>query len=236
MSPTELIFVLSLAGITVGAFVQAATGMGFSLVSAPLLILHLGPREGVAAVVVLAALSSVLPLVRGGRHAQPDAVARLLIPTLICTPLIAWALGDVDTRWLALVAGVGVIVAVGILASGVRWAWLRHPLGAVSTGAASALLNVVGGVGGPPIGIYAANAGWPPAITRANMHSFFFVQNIVTAIVLGVVLPDWWQLAALAVGTVAGVVLAPRVSAPALRVVVLAISLVGGVSLVVGAF
>src|SRR5690606_26326155 len=117
----DLVFALSLLGITVGAFVQAATGMGFSLVSAPLLIMYLGPREGVAAVVVLAALSSLLPLARDGRHAQPGAVARLLIPTLLCTPLIAWGLADVDTRWLALVAGLGVIVAVGILASGVRW-------------------------------------------------------------------------------------------------------------------
>ncbi|WP_403020907.1 TSUP family transporter [Salinibacterium sp. GXW1014] len=234
MTP-DLVFALSLLGITVGAFVQAATGMGFSLVSAPLLIMHLGPREGVAAVVVLAALSSLLPLARDGRHGQPGAVARLLIPTLLCTPLIAWGLADVDTRWLALVAGLGVIVAVGILASGVRWKWLRHPLGAISTGATSALLNVVGGVGGPPIGIYAANAGWAAVTTRANMHSFFIVQNLATALVLGIVLPGLSQLAALAVGTVLGVWLAPRVSAPLLRWVVLGISLIGGVSLVVGA-
>lgn len=229
------VFLLSLAGIMVGAFVQAATGMGFSLVAAPLLILYLGPRDGVAAVVLLAALSSVLPLARDGKHANLGAVVRLLIPTLVCTPLIAWALADVDTRWLALVAGGGVILAVVILASGVRWGWLKHPLGAISTGATSALLNVVGGVGGPPIGIYAANAGLSPVTTRATMHSFFIVQNVVTALVLGIVWPNGWQLLALGVGTVAGVVLAPRVSAPVLRLVVLGISLVGGVSLVVGA-
>src|SRR5690606_2887776 len=87
----DLVVALSLAGIAVGALIQAATGMGSSLVAAPLLILSLGPREGVGAVVVLAALSSMLPLIRDGRHAQVGAVARLLIPTLLCMPVIAWA-------------------------------------------------------------------------------------------------------------------------------------------------
>jgi len=231
----DLVVALSLGGIAVGALIQAATGMGFSLVAAPLLILSLGPREGVGAVVVLAALSSVVPLIRDVRHARPGAVARLLIPTLLCTPVIAWALQGIDTRWLALGAGAGVIVAVAILASGVRWGWLRHPLGAVATGATSAMLNVVGGVGGPPIGIYAANAGWTPVATRANMHSFFITQNVVTALILGVVLPGLWQLAALAVGIICGLALTGRMSARVLRTVVLVISLVGGVSLVAGA-
>ena len=231
----DLVVALSLGGIAVGALVQAATGLGFSLVAAPLLILALGPREGVGAAVVLAALSPVVPLIRDGRHAQPGAVARLLIPTLLCTPVIAWALQGIDTRWLALGAGAGVILAVGILASGVRWGWLGHPLGAVATGATSALLNVVGGVGGPPIGIYAANAGWSPVATRANMHSFFIIQNVVTALILGVVLPGLWQLSALAAGTICGLLLSGRMSARVLRTVVLVISLVGGVSLVAGA-
>ena len=231
----EPLVALSLAAIAGGALIQAATGMGFSLVAAPLLLLALGPREGVGAVVVLAALSSVLPLARNFRFVQSGAVARLLIPALVCTPLLAWALRDLPTEWLAVGAGIGVIAAVVILASGVRWTWLRHPLGAVSTGVTSALLNVVGGVGGPPIGIYAANAGWTPVVSRANMHAFFLTQNIVTALVLGIVLPSIWQLAALMAGTVGGLLLSGRMSARLLRTIVLTISLVGGVSLVVGA-
>ena len=231
----EVLVALSLVAIAVGALIQAATGMGFSLVAAPLLLITLGPQEGVGGVVVLAALSSVLPLSRNFRSVQSGAVARLLVPALVCTPLLAWSLRDLPTKWLAVGAGIGVIVAVVILASGVRWRWLRHPLGAVSTGVTSALLNVVGGVGGPPIGIYAANAGWTPVVSRANMHAFFLTQNVVTALVLGIVLPGIWQLVALTVGTAGGLLLSGRVSAPLLRTVVLTISLVGGVSLVAGA-
>lgn len=102
---------------------------------------------------LLAIVCSAVALLRDGRHADPRQVSRLLIPTILCTPLFAWALRSVDARLLGLAAGVCVVVAVGVLASGVRWSWLRRPKGAVATGAGSALLNVVGGVGGPPIGL-----------------------------------------------------------------------------------
>ena len=226
---------LALAGVLLGAVAQSATGMGFSLLAAPALVLYLGPRQGVAMAVALAALSSALPLLRDGRHARPGEVMRLLVPTLLCTPLIALALRGVDTRWPAPAAGAGVVVAVCVLASGVRWEWLRRPQGAVAAGATSALLNVVGGVGGPPIGLYAAHADWEPATTRGNLFGFFVVQNIVTALAVGVVLPGPWELAALVLGTACGMLLAPRVSAKGVRAAVLAMSLLGGISLIGGA-
>ncbi|MFR9752045.1 TSUP family transporter [Nocardia sp. 004] len=224
--------VLALVGILFGAIAQSATGMGFSLVAAPLLVLYLGPRTGVAAVVVLAALSSVAPLLRDGRHARPSEVGRILVPMLLCTPVIAVLLRGIDTRPLAVIAGCGVIVSVGVLASGVRWHWLRHPVGAIATGGASALLNVVGGVGGPPVGLYAANAEWEPARARANLHCIFLLQNLVTAAILGIRFPGYTELAVLAAGTGLGMLLAPRVPAARLRQVVLGVSLLGGITLV----
>ncbi|MGV9838327.1 TSUP family transporter [Nocardia niigatensis] len=224
--------VLMLGGVLFGAVAQSATGMGFSLVAAPLLVLHLGPREGVAATVMLAALSSVAPLLRDGRHVRPLEVTRLLAPMLLCTPLIAAALHGIDTDLLAMTAGAGVIVAVGVLASGIRWSWLRRPWGAVATSGASAFLNVIGGVGGPPIGLYAANSDWEPATVRANLHSVFIVQNITTALILGIAVPDSLELLALVIGTVIGMALATRIPTARMRLVVLGISLLGGIALI----
>jgi len=225
---------LALAGVALGAAIQASTGMGFSLAAAPVLILHLGPRDGVAVTLLLAVLASVVPLLRDGRHARAADVARLLVPTLLFTPPIALALRGVDTRWLALAAGTGIVVAVALLARGVRWRWLNRPSGAVATGAASALLNVVGGVGGPPIGIYAANSGWEPRTSRANLLFFFLVQNLVTALVLGIVLPGVPELAALALGTVCGTLFSSRIPAGVLRAALLGVSFAGGVGLLAG--
>ncbi|MTE11861.1 sulfite exporter TauE/SafE family protein [Nocardia aurantiaca] len=224
--------VLALTGVLFGAVAQSATGMGFSLMAAPVLILYLGPRTGIAATVALAALSSVAPLVRDGRHARPREVGRLLVPMLACTPVIALILHRVDTRPLALIAGCGVIASVSVLAGGVRWRWLRHPLGAMATGGASALLNVVGGVGGPPIGLYAANAEWEPAKARANLHCVFLLQNLATSMVLGIRLPGIAEMLALAAGTGLGMALAPRVPIVRVRQMVLGVSLLGGITLV----
>ncbi|WP_019146394.1 TSUP family transporter [Aeromicrobium massiliense] len=232
---TGALLTLVLAAVAAGALAQAASGMGFSLVAAPALVLALGPREGVAVTLVLAALSSVVPLARDHRHVRPRAVLPLLVPALALTPVLAWVLRGVDTRWLALGSGLGVLAGVGLLAGGVRSTWFRRRRAAVASGGASALLNLVGGVGGPPVGIYAANADWGPAQTRANLHAFFLVQNLVTAAVLGPRVPSLPELVALGAGTGAGMVLAGRMSAAAVRHVVLAVSFVGGVGLTVGA-
>jgi len=223
-----------LVAVALGALAQSATGMGFSLVAAPALIVALGPHRGVATVLLLAVLASLVPLARDWRHSRPGDAARLLVPTLFATPLVALAVRGVDTHWLALAAGVGVLVGVVLLASGLRSRWLARPSGAAATGLGSAVLNVVGGVGGPPIGLYAANAEWAPHHSRATLQTFFLVQNVVTAAVLGIVLPGWREVAALVAGAGIGMLLAPRLPPRAARGAVLVVSTVGGAALVLG--
>ena len=228
------VHLLALLGIAAGAFAQSVTGMGFALVASPLLVLHLGPQDGVAATVALAVLASAIPLARDAGQARPREVLRLLVPALACTPVLALLLAGADAGLLAPAAGAAVVVGAALLACGFRWAWLHRPSGAVVTGAASALLNVVGGVGGPPVGLYAANAGWEPRRARGNLLCFFLLQNCVTAAVLGVVLPGLLDVAAVALGAVGGAALAPRLPATTVRAGVLGASLLGGVALVVG--
>ncbi|MEV8452523.1 hypothetical protein AB0467_08190 [Streptomyces sp. NPDC052095] len=55
---------IAVAAVALGAFAQAATGMGFSLVAAPALIAALGPHRGVPTTLVLAVPASSLPLSR----------------------------------------------------------------------------------------------------------------------------------------------------------------------------
>ncbi|MEV6205112.1 TSUP family transporter [Streptomyces sp. NPDC051771] len=227
--------VLAVAAVAVGAFAQAATGMGFSLVAAPALVALLGPQRGVPTVLLLAVLASLLPLSRGRRHARLRDAGRLLVPALLGMPVAAWLLRGVDTRVLAVATGCAVLVGVALLARGVRSPFLRRPAGAWCAGLASAGLNVLGGVGGPPIGLYAANAGWPGHESRATLHAFFLVQNVATAAVLGFVPPSWPAVAALVCGAAAGMALAPRIAPAAARTGVLAVSGAGALALIGGA-
>ncbi len=228
----EILIVLVVISIAAGAVAQAVTGMGFSLVSAPALLAYLGPRDGVAVVVVLAAMSSVFPLSRQWRSVRIGSAGALLLPILLSTPVIALALAGADTAVVAVAAGVAVVAGVILLARGASWAWFTGLPGALAAGVASATLNVVGGVGGPPIGMYAANTDWDPAQTRATLQFIFLVQNVVTALVVGFVAPTWWMIATLLVATVVGAFLMTRVPAATARLAVLGVAGLGGVSLV----
>lgn len=224
-----------LLAIALGAFAQAATGMGFALVAAPVLIAAMGQAQGVGTILLLSALASIIPLTLGAwRDVDVRAGGRILIPTLLATPVIAWALSSVEHTTLAFAGGLAVIIGVVLLASGLRSAWLSTRAGALTTGVASAALNVVGGVGGPPVGLYSANAGWEPARTRGTLQGFFLVQNIVTALVLGLALPTWQMVLALAIGSVLGMAIAQRLPFSTARLGVLSVSALGGIALVAG--
>ncbi|MEZ5184884.1 MAG: TSUP family transporter [Candidatus Nanopelagicales bacterium] len=228
----DVLLILVAVSIVAGAVAQSVTGMGFSLVAAPALLAYLGPRNGVAVVVVLAAMASLLPLSQQWRQIRWRDASSLLLPTLLATPVIAFALAGVDTALVAVAAGVAVIAGVVLLARGASWAWFKGLPGAVAAGFASATLNVVGGVGGPPVGMFAANAGWQPVQTRATLQFFFLIQNLVTAVVIGVVGPQWWMIAALVAGTVVGAALVAKVPAHLARIAVLVVAALGGASLV----
>jgi uncharacterized membrane protein YfcA len=143
------------------------------------------------------------------------------------------ALAGVDTAVVAVGAGIAVLIGVFLLARGASWTWFRGLPGAAGAGVASAVLNVVGGVGGPPVGMYASNAGWSPDHSRATLQFFFLVQNLVTAVVLGVIAPQWWMVAGVVAGTLVGAVVAGRIPVGAARMAVLVVAALGGASLVV---
>ena len=76
------------------------------------------------------------------------------------------------------------------------------------------------------------NTDWNPAQTRATLQFIFLVQNVVTAVVVGLVAPAWWMAATLVVATVVGSFLMTRVPAATARLAVLGVAGLGGVSLV----
>lgn len=225
---------LALGGVAIGGFAQSVTGLGFALVAAPGLIALLGPTEGVAVVVLLGTLASVIPLLGQWRQVRVRDGATLLVPTLAATPVIGALVSGADTGVLAVAAGIAVLVGVVALWRGLRWSPLVSVPGAIGTGITSATLNVIGGVGGPPVGLYAANAGWEPRQARATLQGFFLVQGLVTAAVVGFAWPDLRMVGALVVGTLSGVWVAPRVPVDVARLAVLAVAAFGGVGLIAG--
>lgn len=230
----DLWFGVALLSVFAGGLAQAVTGLGFALVAAPGVIVMLGPRQGVSVVLVLGTLASVLPLMRQYRGVQVRAGAQLLVPTLVAIPLVAALVAGADTRALAVAAGLAIIAGAGLLSRGGSLPMLVSWPGAVLTGACSATLSVIGGVGGPPVALFAANAGWDPRATRATLQAFFLIQGVVTVAVVGPVWPSPAMIVALALGALVGLALIDRIGADAARRAVLGVAALGGLALILG--
>ena len=214
---------------------QGITGLGFSLVCAPILIAVLGPREGVRTALVLSTFLNVALLTRTHRSVLVREGSLLLVPAVAATPLLAWASRRIDGRVLTIVAGVLTVASAAALLSGLRWRRAaRSPAAAVSAGVVSAAMNVVGSIGGPALALYSVNAGWVPSRARPTLQVIFLMSNLVAMASLG--LPRFggfggrWSalFAALFVGWLVGLRVARYVPEGAARVATLGVAAAGG--------
>ena len=229
-----------LGAVAVGAAAQASTGLGFSLVCAPFLVATLGPREGVRVALALSLVLNLVLLVQGHRRVLVRAGALLAVPAVGATPLLAAAVRRLDGRFLAGAAGLLTMASAAALALGWRWQRASHPLAGVGVGVLSGAMNVVGSIGGPPLALFAVNAGWPRERTGPTLQSIFLTTNLVALASLGLPrrLGGWVTLglvAAVAAGWIAGARLGRRVPEPVLRAGTLGIAAAGGLVALTGA-
>ncbi|MBO0985808.1 TSUP family transporter [Rathayibacter sp. SD072] len=224
--------------VAVGAVCQIVSGVGFALVTSPLLVLALGHDRGVRTVLLLSILLNVVVLVRSFRHVRAADALRLLVPAaLLIVPAVLLS-NAFRPAVLAVVAGAVILLASGLVAAGRALPFLDGVRGAVLAGALSGAFTVLAGAGGPPVALFAAQRQWPPAVASATLQAFALPLNVLTLLVLGPTAEDLpglgWALAGLALGALAAVPLARRVPAAAVRRLTLAVAALGGAALVVG--
>ncbi|HUR24291.1 MAG TPA: TSUP family transporter [Acidimicrobiales bacterium] len=227
----------AMAAVAAGAVAQAVTGFGFSLVSAPVLVLLVGPLHAVRLVNILALTFNVIMLVREHTRVDLGNAARLLAPALAVAPVAAYFVHRTDQGVLSIVVGLTVLACAILLASGRRTDRLRGRGGMLAAGAASAAMNTTSGVGGPTVAMYALNAGWPLEMTRPTLQAYFLGLNLLSFIALGPVslrpLPAVLLGAAIAGGYVAGSMGARRLSAVTVGRAIIAMAIAGGLAAVV---
>lgn len=220
---------VALLAVAAGACAQAISGIGFALVCAPFLVAAEGSHQGVRLTILLSAVLNAFMVVHARRHVRIADAALLLAPAAVATGLTAVVVRRLPERTLAFAAGLVIVVAVAALASGLRVARARGRGGALVAGAVSGSMNVVSGVGGPPVALYAVNAGWPPRTARPTLQAYFFCINVVALVGLG--LPDIPPalFAAMAVGWAVGAVLDRWVPDRFATAAILTVSAAGGV-------
>jgi uncharacterized protein len=228
-----------LLAVLVGTLAQSVSGIGFALVCGPLLVAALGAQDGVRLAVLLSLVLNVVLLVRLWRLVDVRTTLLLLAPAALTTPLFAVLARELPERTGAAAAGTVVVVGVGVLALGLRWHAARGRRGAVAAGVLGALTNVLAGVAGPVVALWAANAEWPQRVQRASLQAFFLGVNCVALPSLGTPRVGPYLLlgclAALAGGALLGAPLASRVGEATARRTTLALAGAGGAVVLVRA-
>ena len=140
---------------------------------------------GVQLNLLLSMAVNVAVLAREHRHVDHRAAGLLLAPTVVAIVPAAYAVHRMARGPLTVAAGLVCLAAVAALAAGVRLRRGSGRAGTAMVGLLSGAMNVVAGISGPPVVVFALNAEWPPERIRPTMQLFFLGLNALTLLSLG---------------------------------------------------
>jgi uncharacterized protein len=238
------VFAFIALAILVGAMAQRVSGLGFALTVAPVLVLLIGPFDGVLMVNLAGAVSSAIVLSRLWRNIDWRQFAYITIPALIAVipgAYISVLLGGPE---LQITVGLILVVALSIslLINKAQKTVPQIPA-AILTGTASGFMSATAGVGGPGVAVYSVLTRWEQRSFAATIQPFFVslgVTSFVTKVVLsekGLPDYDWWVWPLIISCTLAGLALGEWisrfVSVRIARISVIVISYLGGFAAIV---
>jgi uncharacterized protein len=238
------VFAFIALAILIGAMAQRVSGMGFALTAAPVLVLLIGPFDGVLLVNLAGAVSAGIVISRVWRNIDWRQFALLTIPALIA--IIPGAYISVVLGGPALQITVGAILVVALtislLINRAEKTVAQRPA-ALLTGVASGFMSATAGIGGPGVAVYAVLTRWEHRSFAATIQPFFVLLGLtsfVTKVVLserGLPDYDWWVWPLIIGCTVVGLALgewvAKFISVHIARMTVIVISYLGGTAAII---
>ncbi len=238
-----MLYAIVILAVLLGALAQRVSGMGFALVVAPVLVLLLGPFEGVLIVNLCGAISASVILSRVWRDVDWRQFGMLIIAAiaaLIPGVFVSVLLGG---PVLQIVVGSLLIVALtaSLLVTRADRVVAQRPAAAFC-GAASGFMSATAGVSGPPMSIYAVLTRWPQKNFAATLQPYFMILGasaFTGKVVLEGGLPDYdgWLWVAIIgttlVGLALGELVAKKIDARVARIIVIVISYAGGVAAII---
>ncbi len=239
-----MLYALVICAVLVGIIAQRVAGLGFAMIVAPVLVLLLGPFDGVLLVNLCGGLSAILVITRVWRDIDWRQFLLLSIPAVIL--IIPGTIISVRFSGPILQIVIGVILLLGLTMSMVVQRSMKRTRTtptAIICGATAGFTSATAGVGGPPVSIHAVLTRWDQRAFAATVQPYFVITGVVAfaaKVVLapdGVTSYDWWLwvmiIASMVVGLAIGEVLSRHVSAKAARVAVIAIAYVGAIVAIV---
>jgi len=223
--------------VLVGAGVQRVSGIGFSLIAAPFLVLLVGPYQGVVLANLLVLVVAATTLASTWR-----SVDRSRVWTLAPAGLLGVLPGVLVSRVLpgdllqVLIGGL-ILLGMVLVAFSTRVRFSAGPATNVAVGLASGFMTATAGVGGPALTVYAVATGWEQSAFAATAQVSFIAQSTMSVGLKGLPALSLRETALLvlivAVGLVLGHLLAGRVGGVAARRLVTWLALLGAAGTVV---
>ncbi|MDQ4502744.1 sulfite exporter TauE/SafE family protein [Sinomonas sp. ASV322] len=237
-----MLFAVVLLAVVVGATAQRVAGLGFGLMVSPVLVVLLGPLDGVMIVNACGATSSLLILSRVWRDVEWRRYLGLIIPGFAGIAIGAFLASHVAAAPLEI--GIGLILVAGLVGSQLVARAQRNlgkrvdGLGVMAaSGFSSGLMNAAAAVGGPAVTAYAVLSRWDQRRFGATLQPYFITTGTTSLLAkvfaTGGHWPEleFWQWMLIFVCMVAGIVagdfLARRVAGEAVRRVVIVIAYAG---------
>lgn len=219
-----------LLAVAAGAGLQAATGFGFGLLSAPILFAAIDPQPAVGLLALLSLEVNLLTLLTEGRRPHPlTSEAAVLIGCALPGALLGVVvLRSLDAVALQVLLSVGVVVTlvvrhalssrsavVPVLHDGPR---SRPVWSAPLAGLLSGALSTSTSTSGPPLLLHLLGRGARPSVVRDTLTVCFLALGLITPVALVVTrttdaIPDLGLAATLVPAAVAGHVVGRRVFA-----------------------
>lgn len=237
-------FLITCAALALGTVAQRTVGMGFGLVVTPTLVLVVGPLEAVLVMNVFGTVACGIMVPRVWRDIDWRRLALMCVPAVafVIPGILIASVASLDLLKIVIggLAIAGVALSAGVLTS-------ARPLtgGATfaSLGAATGLLTGGVGLGAPAIAVLNLLSRWDHRSFTATMQPFWLVLSGVTVATRLIFAPEgtpswpWWAwvIAAvpLLVGAAVGDRIASRIDAVLARRLIIAFSLVAGVTVLI---
>lgn len=224
---------LVVIAVVTGAILQRSTGLGFTLVSGPFLVLVLSPYDGVALANALSLVACCLVLAVTFRDLDLKRAIWLSAGAVLAVPIGAAVARSLAPSSLLVLVGATATAAVLVVVAGRPLAFLAHRSGPWMAGFASGFGNVTAGVGGPALAVYSASTQWSRHSFVPTVQFVGIVTNAVSLVAkrdahlpLGLVAGC---VAAVLAGSFAGHHLSAVLSERAGRFIVLGLAGAGGV-------
>lgn len=176
----SLTVVVSILIILFAATVAGLGGFGFSLISAPLLVIFIPSREVVPIIILLSIFLNLVLFLRTRKDFQPRRIWPLMVGGAIGIPFGTCLLLVADPTLIKFVIGLLIMIFGFALLFEVRKKIEGEKRALGPIGLVSGILNGSVSMSGPPVILLFQNQRFKKDEFRANLIGYFFVLNIIT--------------------------------------------------------